>query len=61
MRWAQVKADEALTSSQTEADVLAIYTSHANACVAKPLTAQDFADVVRRIGGFFGTIARLPR
>ncbi|MDR6594502.1 hypothetical protein ACFFSW_00705 [Saccharothrix longispora] len=48
---AQIKADESLhsipvivlTSSQAEADVLASFSSHANAYITKPLTAEDFA------------------
>ena len=38
------------------------YRSHANACIAKPLDPDDFAQVVRRIGAFFlDTATVLPR
>ncbi|MDQ2588426.1 response regulator [Saccharothrix yanglingensis] len=65
---ARIKADEALrsipvvvlTSSQAEADVAASYNAHANAYIAKPLDAENFAAVIRQVAAFFGTVARLP-
>ncbi|MCE6995519.1 response regulator [Saccharothrix sp. S26] len=65
---ARVKADEALrsipvvvlTSSQTETDVTASYSAHANAYLAKPLDVEDFAAVLRQVTGFFGSVVRLP-
>ncbi|MFC5060419.1 response regulator [Saccharothrix xinjiangensis] len=49
-----------LTGSQAEVDVLSSYTSHANAYLAKPSDAEEFAAVVRQVAGFFGTVACLP-
>ncbi len=65
---APIKADEALrsipvvvlTSSHAEADVAASYHGYANAYVAKPLTAEDFAAVVGQVGAFFTGVVKIP-
>lgn len=65
---AQVKADEALrsipvvvlTSSHAEQDVTDSYHGHANAYVAKPIDAVDFAKVIHQIAIFFTTVVKLP-
>jgi CheY-like chemotaxis protein len=66
---ASVKADPVLakipvivlTTSDADDDVAASYALHANAYVTKPVDYDQFVDVVRRIGDFYGSVARLPR
>lgn len=66
---AQVKADEALrpipvvvlTASRAEQDVVDSYHAHANAYIAKPIDAVDFAEVIHQIAIFFTTVVKLPR
>lgn len=65
----QVKADPSLgsipvvvlTTSAAEEDVLRAYTAHANAYVTKPVDWDEFTAAIRRIGHFFGDVARLPQ
>lgn len=64
----QIKADPdlqaipvvVLTTSAAEEDVVRAYAAHANAYVTKPVDWEDFTAAVRRIGHFFGDVARLP-
>ncbi|WP_199421949.1 response regulator [Actinotalea solisilvae] len=64
-----VKADDelrsipvvVLTTSAAEEDILRAYAAHANAYVTKPVDWDAFTAAVRRIGHFFGDVARLPR
>jgi len=66
---AAVKADEqlrtipvvVLTTSGAEDDVVRSYSLHANAYVTKPMSFDDFSDVVRHIDDFFTGVARAPR
>lgn len=50
-----------LTTSSAEEDILRAYSLHANAYVTKPVDWDSFTAAVRRIGHFFGDVARLPR
>lgn len=49
-----------LTTSTSEDDIIASYRLHANAYVIKPVEFDQFAQVVRRIGDFFLSAARIP-
>jgi two-component system, chemotaxis family, response regulator Rcp1 len=49
-----------LTTSQAEKDVLASYDLHANCYISKPVSLDEFMDVVRRIESFWLTIVCLP-
>ena len=63
-----VKNDEALrripvvilTTSQAPTDISTSYELHANAYVTKPLSLEEFTDVVGEIDNFFGAIVSLP-
>ena len=65
---AEVKADTdlrripivVLSTSSAAADVLKSYDLHANVYVSKPADFAEFAEVVRQIDDFFGTVAQLP-
>jgi len=41
-------------------DIVKSYDLHANAYVAKPADSDAFADVVKKIDEFFGSVAELP-
>lgn len=49
-----------LTSSEAESDVLKAYDLHANSYVVKPVGLDDFVEMMRRIGGFWLRIVKLP-
>jgi CheY-like chemotaxis protein len=49
-----------LTTSDSEEDVVASYSLHANAYVTKPVDFERFIDVVRQIDDFFVSVVRLP-
>jgi CheY-like chemotaxis protein len=49
-----------LTTSDSEADVVSAYQSHANAFITKPLDFERFKEIVHRIDDFFIGIVRLP-
>jgi two-component system, chemotaxis family, response regulator Rcp1 len=49
-----------LTTSQAPEDVVRSYDLHASVHVAKPVDFDRFAEVVRQIDDFFGTVAELP-
>lgn len=65
---AEVKADPdlrripvvVLTTSSTVEDIVKSYDLHASVHVAKPVDLDAFADVVKQIDDFFGTVAQLP-
>ena len=66
---AQIKADEALrtiptvilTTSASDADILASYELNANAYLRKPVTLEAFESLVRSVNDFWLTKAMLPR
>lgn len=49
-----------LTTSSAEEDIVRAYAAHANAYVTKPVDWDAFTGAIRRIGHFFGDVARLP-
>ena len=49
-----------LTSSQSEQDIAASYSLHANAFVTKPVDFEHFIDAIRQIDNFFLTLVCLP-
>lgn len=49
-----------LTTSVAVEDIVKSYDLHANVYVAKPVDFDAFADVVKKIDDFFGTVAELP-
>ncbi|MEU4593282.1 response regulator [Micromonospora aurantiaca (nom. illeg.)] len=65
---AKIKVDPGLkaipvvvfTTSAIDVDVLASYSAHANAYVAKPVDLDDFERAVERIHRFYGGTATLP-
>jgi CheY-like chemotaxis protein len=65
---ATIKADAALrtipvivlTTSRSDADVLAAYRGHANCFITKPQDFDEFVAVVQAIQVFWLQIARLP-
>ena len=64
----QIKADEdlrsipilVLTTSDAERDLVASYTQGAAGYIVKPLEVDDFIRIVRGIGQYWISIARLP-
>jgi CheY-like chemotaxis protein len=64
----RIKADEelsaipvvVLTTSRSDEDILRSYELHANAYVPKPVDFAAFVEIVRRIEGFYLSVARLP-
>jgi CheY-like chemotaxis protein len=50
-----------LTTSSSEADVLAAYDLHANCYITKPVDLDQFVKVVRSIEDFWLAIVKLPR
>lgn len=65
---AEIKADSllrripvvVLTSSQSEDDVLSVYSLNANCYVPKPADLEHFLTVIRSIESFWFKTARLP-
>jgi chemotaxis family two-component system response regulator Rcp1 len=65
---AEIKADDnlkdipvvVLTSSEDEEDILRSYKLHANCYITKPVTFQQFVQVVKAIEGFWFSIVTLP-
>ena len=49
-----------LTTSRTEQDVWRSYDLHANAYIPKPVTAEEFFDVVRKFESFWFVVVALP-
>jgi CheY-like chemotaxis protein len=49
-----------LTASKAEEDVVRSYDLHANAYVSKPVDADGFVQVIRKIDQFFISVVRLP-
>ncbi len=49
-----------LTSSKEESDLLQSYALGANAFVVKPFKFEDYVDVVRRLGVFWGRVNEPP-
>jgi CheY-like chemotaxis protein len=50
-----------LTTSDSEDDVIASYSLHANAYVSKPVDFERFIHVARQIDDFFISVVRRPR
>jgi two-component system response regulator len=65
---AEVKSDPGLrripvvvlTTSQAHEDIVKSYDLHASVHVSKPVDFDEFADVVKQIDDFFGSVAQLP-
>ena len=65
---AEIKGDElfrripviVLTTSKNEADILKAYGLHANCYIVKPVDFEKFAEVVRKIEGFWFVLVSLP-
>lgn len=65
---AEIKADEnlktipvvVLTTSKAEEDILKAYGSYANCYVVKPVTFDQFAEVIKSIEHFWFTVVILP-
>lgn len=65
---AEIKADEKLksipvaimTSSKAETDVVKTYKLHANCYILKPVTLDQFVDVVNSIESFWFSVVVLP-
>ncbi len=49
-----------LTSSQAEADIARAYDLHANSYVVKPVELSEFVEIMKRIGGFWLRVVKLP-
>lgn len=49
-----------LTSSKAEEDILRSYDLHANSYVTKPVSLDQFLQVVESIEGFWLTVVKLP-
>ena len=66
---AAVKADDqlkvipvvVLTTSKAEEDILKAYGVHANCYIAKPITFDGFAEVIRAIEHFWFVVVTLPQ
>ncbi|SBT65815.1 Response regulator receiver domain-containing protein [Micromonospora sediminicola] len=58
--WLQAIPLVVFTTSAVDADVVASYTAHANAYIAKPIDLDDFERVVGLIHRFYGATATLP-
>jgi two-component system, chemotaxis family, response regulator Rcp1 len=50
-----------LTTSASEADILASYQHHANCYITKPVDLEGFLKVVKSIDGFWLSVVKLPR
>jgi CheY-like chemotaxis protein len=65
---AEIKADERLrripivilTTSQSEEDILKSYNLHANCFITKPVSFEQFIQVVQSLEDYWFTIVRLP-
>ncbi|MFI5497256.1 response regulator [Actinoplanes sp. NPDC051859] len=49
------------TTSSLDSDVIASYSTHANAYITKPIDLDDYERVVMAIRNFYGHLAVLPR
>jgi two-component system response regulator len=49
-----------LTTSQAEEDILRSYNLHANCYIVKPVSFEQFIDVVKSLEDYWFTIVRLP-
>jgi len=49
-----------MTSSSADDDILSGYQSHANCCVTKPVNLDEFMKLMKAIGDFWLSVARLP-
>lgn len=50
-----------LTTSQAEEDIIKSYKYHANCYITKPLSLNQFANVVKSIEDFWFSIVKLPK
>ena len=65
---AEIKADDhlrgipviVLTTSVVDKDIIGSYCNHANAFVTKPIELDAFVTMMRTIGDFWLTFAKLP-
>lgn len=51
----------ALTTSESEKDILLSYEMHANCFISKPVEFESFYEVIKGIEDFWFTIVRLPK
>jgi CheY-like chemotaxis protein len=49
-----------LTTSDAERDIASMYDLHANCYITKPVDMDQFIEIVKRIEGFWLTVAKLP-
>lgn len=49
-----------LTTSQNEEDIMKVYQLHANCYISKPVDFMQFAEVVKKIEGFWLQLVKLP-
>ena len=50
-----------LTTSEDEEDVLKAYELHANCYITKPVDFLQFAEIIKKIEGFWLQLVKLPR
>ena len=50
-----------MTTSDAEKDVLAAYNHHANSYIVKPLSIEQFLNVMKVLGDYWFQIVRLPK
>jgi CheY-like chemotaxis protein len=50
-----------MTGSKRDEDVVRAYDNHANCYVTKPMDAEQFLGVIRKIEDFWLTVVKLPR
>ncbi|MEM9025962.1 MAG: response regulator, partial [Verrucomicrobiota bacterium] len=49
-----------LTTSEAEKDILHAYDHYANCYVSKPVDFDNFAEVIRKIEGFWFSVVKYP-
>jgi CheY-like chemotaxis protein len=49
-----------LTSSKSPGDIRACYERHASCYIVKPFSGEEFAELVRQVINFWGSLGQLP-
>jgi len=65
----EIKSDEklriipviVLTSSSADKDIIEMYSKHANSYIVKPVDAEKFIQIIKRIEDFWIEVVRLPK